>query len=189
MASISDGNAAASEGMAPSAGTEWVVLVDRDDKETGVAPKLQAHRDAQLHRAFSVFVLNRHGDALLQKRAKVKYHSGGLWSNTCCGHPRPGEPLQAAARRRLREEMGFECDLRHVGSVYYELKLPNQLREHEFDHLFAGRFDGHVSPNPDEVDEICWMPVERLKRDVKACPEIYTAWLRVILAQFDPGAS
>lgn len=165
--------------------SDLLTLVDRDDNPTGVAPKLRVHRAALLHRAFSVFVHNSAGDALLQRRAHSKYHSGGLWSNTCCGHPRPGTSVHAEALRRLREEMGFECELHYVGSTYYLLELPNQMFEHEVDHLFVGQFDGRVSPNPEEVAEIGWMSAAHLRDAVHAAPDMYTPWLKVILAQFE----
>jgi len=161
--------------------TELVILVDPGDREIGSARKLSVHRAGQLHRAFSVFVFDRRGQMLLQRRAQTKYHSGGLWSNACCGHPRPGEPTDAAARRRLREELGFECDVRHVGSVYYKLPVTDELSEHEFDHLFVAEFDGVVDPNAAEVDAIRWLPGDALARDLEQHPERYTAWLRFIV--------
>src|SRR3954469_14253008 len=114
---------------------ETVVLVDEDDREVGLAPKLRAHERGLLHRAFSVFVLNARGEVLLQRRADGKYHSAGLWTNTACGHPRPGEPVAAAARRRLREEMGFECALVAAGTFVYRARVGSELVEHELDHL------------------------------------------------------
>jgi len=121
---------------------ELVVLVDENDNEIGVEEKINAHRKGLLHRAFSIFVFNSKNELLLQKRAADKYHSGGLWSNTCCSHPRPGENLKDAAHRRLQEEMGFDCSLREVFSFLYKKSFDNGLTEHELDHVFFGKFDG-----------------------------------------------
>ena len=128
---------------------EKVILVDENDKETGVEEKIKAHKDGKLHRAFSIFVFNIKGELLLQKRAKEKYHSGGLWSNTCCGHPRPNESLEGAAHRRLKEEMGFECALVHLKSAgfIYKVKV-NDLFEYEYDHIFVGKFNQAPLPHP-----------------------------------------
>ena len=187
MASLDGQGTRIGEGRVSAADSEMVILVDRDDRETGVAPKLQAHRDAQLHRAFSVFVFNRRGEALLQRRARDKYHSGGLWSNTCCGHPRPGEETAAAARRRLREEMRVDCELQHVASIYYRLEVSNGLREHELDHVFAGQFEGAAQPDPREIEDVRWMSVESLRAALQANPDAYTPWLGVILPQLEDG--
>ena len=157
-------------------GWEHVILVDERDAPVGVAEKLEAHRAGALHRAFSVFVQDRAGQVLLQRRAEAKYHSGGLWSNTCCGHPRPGEDTRAAATRRLREEMGVACALEAVGGFVYRARL-GELTEHEFDHVFAGRFDGDPRPDPAEVVEWRWMNLDALTRDLEARPERYTVWL------------
>jgi isopentenyl-diphosphate delta-isomerase len=155
---------------------EWVILVDRADRERGTMEKLQAHREGKLHRAFSVFVLNRAGAILLQQRAESKYHSGGLWSNTCCGHPRPGEPVAAAAARRLREEMGLDLALQAVGAFRYQARL-GDLIEHEYDHVLVGRSDAAPRPDPLEVAAWRWMPPEELRADLAAHPERYSAWL------------
>ena len=155
---------------------ELVVLVDRHDNEVGRAPKLQAHVDGVLHRAVSVFLFDDAGKVLLQRRALEKYHSGGLWSNTCCGHPRPGESPADAAHRRLREEMGILCALAPVGHFIYRAPLPDGLTEHELDHVFLGRFLGAPAPNPAEVSAWRWMPVADLVADHARRPERYTAW-------------
>jgi isopentenyl-diphosphate delta-isomerase len=163
--------------------SERVVLVDRDDRQVGTAPKLAAHLDGQLHRAFSVFVFDSAGNTLLQRRAAGKYHSAGLWSNTCCGHPRPGEPTGAAAHRRLREEMGFDCGLRPTLSFEYRRDLENGLIEHELDRVFVGRFDGTPVPDPHEVDDWRWVDVDVVATDMIANPQLYSAWFPIALAK------
>ena len=160
---------------------EQVILVDPMDREIGTEEKLKAHREAKLHRAFSIFIFNAVGELLLQKRAETKYHSGGLWTNTCCSHPRPDEKLHCAARRRLNEEMGFDCELTELFSFIYYAELENNLSEHELDHVFVGCYDGQPSPNPDEVDDWKWMEIEKLKWDVEENPEHYTYWFKLIL--------
>lgn len=157
-------------------------MVDENDTEVGTAEKMEAHRGGKLHRSFSIFVLNSRGELLLQQRAKTKYHSGGLWSNTCCSHPRPGEGAADAAHRRLREEMGFDTELREAFTFVYEAQLDNELCEHEFDHVFIGTFDGEPKPNPEEVGDWKFVDVGELQRDIKEHPDTYTFWFR---ASFD----
>lgn len=171
---------------------DWVILVDQADREQGTMEKLQAHREGRLHRAFSVFVLNRAGAVLLQRRAESKYHSGGLWSNTCCGHPRPGEAVSRAAARRLREEMGLDLALQAVGAFRYEARV-GDLIEHEYDHVLVGRSDAPPRPDPAEVSAWRWTPLEELRADLTAHPERYSAWLpqalEVLERRADPGHS
>lgn len=155
-----------------------VVLVDESDRQIGVAEKQQAHIDGALHRAFSIFVFNASGQLLLQRRAGRKYHSGGLWSNTCCGHPLPDEDLEAAARRRLQEEMGFGCELKKAFQFKYKTVLGNGLTEHEVDHVFLGLFDGVPQPDPREADEWKYSSLADLESDLKTSPEQFTYWLR-----------
>jgi isopentenyl-diphosphate delta-isomerase len=162
--------------------SEQVILVDERDRLAGEAEKLEAHRQGRLHRAFSVFVLDSAGRVLLQRRAAAKYHSGRLWSNTCCGHPRPGEETRAAAERRLGEEMGFQCPLAAAGAFVYRAPLED-LVEHEYDHVFRGRFDGDPRPDPAEVEAWQWMPLEDLEAGLAAHPGDYTVWLREALKQ------
>ena len=157
------------------------MLVDRMGREIGTEEKLKAHREGKLHRAFSVFIFNTLGELLLQKRSETKYHSGGLWTNTCCSHPRPGEGHYCAARRRLNEEMGFDCELTELFSFTYHAELENDLFEHELDHVFIGHYDGHPVPDPDEVDDWKWMGIEELRQDVEEAPEQYTYWFKLIL--------
>ena len=160
---------------------EQVVLVNGDDREIGVGAKDPVHRCGSLHRAFSIFVFDGRRNLLLQKRAISKYHSAGLWSNTCCGHPRPGETTAAAARRRLREEMGFDCNLVDIFSFIYRAELENGIVEHEYDHVFLGEYDGSPSVNPIEVAEWKLVSVSSLISDVNARPDDYTYWLKAIL--------
>lgn len=160
---------------------EQVTLVDNDDRVVGADEKLAAHLQGKLHRAFSVFVFNSRGELLLQKRAQSKYHSGGLWSNTCCGHPRPGESVEDAAVRRLSEEMGFRCELRPVFSFVYRVTLENGLTEHEFDHVLAGSFDAMPSPDPSEVEEWKWLALSSLSQELSVEPARYTYWLKLVM--------
>lgn len=160
---------------------EQVILVDCLGREIGTEEKLKAHREGKLHGAFSIFVFNTQGELLLQKRSKTKYHSDGLWTNTCCSHPRPGETYHNAAKRRLNEEMGFDCKLTELFSFIYHTKLENNLFEHELDRVFVGRYDGQPVPNPDEVDDWKWIDTEKLKRDVGEDPEHYTYWFKLVL--------
>lgn len=166
-----------------------VILVDESDREIGAEGKLEAHRQGKLHRAFSIFVFNSDGMLLLQKRAKDKYHSGGLWTNTCCSHPRPGEAIEKEARRKLQHEMGFECNLTEVDSFLYRVEFDNGLTEHEFDHVFVGRHDGDPIPNPDEVSDWEWVEVGRLREDLQKNPDQYSYWLRMLLPHFDSHAA
>jgi len=160
---------------------EKVILVDEDNHEIGTAEKLRTHREGALHRAFSIFVFNSNGELLLQKRAKGKYHSAGLWTNTCCGHPRPKEPLQQAVHRRLMEEMGFDCDLKEIFSFTYKVQLANDLVEHEYDYVFMGTYDGDPTPSPEEADDWKWTDLEELRTDVQMNPDRYAAWFRICI--------
>lgn len=160
---------------------ERVILVDDADREIGTAEKLSAHRKGQLHRAVSVFVLDRDGRVLLQRRAEGKYHSAGLWSNTCCGHPLPGEDALDAARRRLHEEMGIDCPLQPAGAFTYRAKLANGLVEHEYDHVFVGAFDGEPLPDGAEVSEWRWAAVDEIVTALRREKARYTAWFKPAL--------
>jgi isopentenyl-diphosphate delta-isomerase len=161
---------------------ERVILVDPDDEAIGTAAKLEAHTSGALHRAFSVFVMNRRGEILLQRRADGKYHSGGRWSNTCCGHPRPGEETADAAARRLGEEMGFGCDLRWLFAFTYRVEMEDGLWEHEIDHVFLGRHDADPSPDPEEVGEWRWVSPRTLRAEMDRAPDRFTPWLAPALS-------
>ena len=156
-----------------------VVLVDADDEEVGTMSKTRAHEEGRLHRAFSIFIFNSQGRLLLQRRAAHKYHSGGLWTNSCCSHPRPGESIAQAASRRLKEELGFTCDLSQEFNFTYRADVGAGFIEHEFDHVFFGTYDGHVSPDPSEVSDVRWMRMNDLADDLRTSSEQYTAWLNV----------
>ena len=139
---------------------EKVILVDKNDNQVGLMPKLEAHEKGVLHRAFSIFIFNSKYELLLQKRASSKYHSGGLWTNTCCSHPREGEDTLDAANRRLDEEMGIKTSLRKVYDFIYKAELDNQLTEHEFDHVFYGVCDNDPILNKDEAEDFKWVDME-----------------------------
>jgi isopentenyl-diphosphate Delta-isomerase len=158
---------------------EQVVLVNEMDQVIGVGEKIHTHVIGALHRAFSVFIFNSAGQLLLQKRSSAKYHSRGLWSNTCCGHPRPGEPIAEASRRRLIEEMGFDCAVRKLFEFIYYARLENGLYEHEYDHVLVGNFDESPVPNQDEVDAWKWADLPVIKLDMHAHPEHYSYWFRI----------
>jgi isopentenyl-diphosphate Delta-isomerase len=164
------------------AAKEYVILVDQHDREIGKAEKLQAHHEGLLHRAFSLFIFNDAGDMLIHQRALSKYHSGGLWTNACCSHPRPAEPIEQAVHRRLYEELGFDCQLFYQTNFIYKVRFDeDNLFEHEFDHVFKGIFNGTCKPNPDEVTAIDWIPLNTLYNDVITHPEKYTAWFKIAL--------
>lgn len=146
--------------------------------------KQEAHEKALLHRAFSVFVFNSSGKLLLQQRALSKYHSGGLWTNTCCSHPRPGEQTIDAAHRRLQEEMGFDCQLQQKFYFIYKAPFENGLTEHELDFIYTGTFDGEPEINPDEVQQYKWISITDLNNDIRLHPERYTAWFNIILKEY-----
>jgi len=159
---------------------EQVVLVDELDNELGVMEKILAHQKALLHRAFSIFIFNERGQLLLQQRALSKYHSPGLWTNTCCSHPRPNESTYDAANRRLAEEMGFECELSYQFNFIYKAELDQGLTEHEFDHVFFGMYNGEVKPNPDEVLSFKFVDVQDVLSDMDINPNLYTVWFKII---------
>ncbi len=156
-----------------------VILVNEKDEQTGVMDKMEAHQQAVLHRAFSVFIFNGNGEMLLQQRADEKYHSGGLWTNACCSHPSPGEKTPDAARRRLTEEMGFTTSLIKIFDFTYRAEFDNGLVEHEFDHVFLGVYNGHIQPDPSEVKAFCYKSLDELRVSINEEPAIYTAWFHI----------
>ena len=163
---------------------EYVILVDENDQEIGSMEKQEAHEKGLLHRAFSVFVFNENKELLLQQRALTKYHSAGLWTNTCCSHPRIGETIEQAAHRRLTEEMGFDCELITKTSFIYKAAFENGLTEHEFDHVLVGNFNGEISFNPTEVKNFKWINLEELQIDLLQNNQNYTAWFKIIFDNF-----
>lgn len=156
-------------------------MVDEQDREVGVMEKMQAHVEGRLHRAISVFVFNSKNELLIHQRALNKYHSSGLWSNTCCSHPMPGETSEAAAARRLQEEMGMSCELHESFSFIYKAHLDHELTEFEFDHVFTGHTDDEPVLNPDEVAAWKYISIKDLQADILMHPENYTEWFKICL--------
>ena len=162
-----------------------VILVNEKDEPVGVMEKLEAHkRGGTLHRAFSILIFNDKGELMLQLRSRKKYHAGGLWTNTVCSHPRPGEDVLTAAHRRLREEMGFDTELEEIGSFIYRADVGNGLTEYEYDHVLIGYYNGLPNPNPEEADGWKWMDFAEVLVDAKMNPEGYTPWFRILLDRF-----
>jgi isopentenyl-diphosphate delta-isomerase len=161
-----------------------LILVNENNEVVGFDEKLKIHREGLLHRAFSIFILNSKGELLMQRRALTKYHSPGLWSNTCCGHPRPGEQIMVAACCRLKAEMGLDCQLIEVGNLIYRLNVSGGLIEHEFDHVLMGQ--SNVDPTLNLEEAIGWKRTsfDMLKREVSSRPADFTCWLRIIITQF-----
>ncbi|PIQ17994.1 MAG: isopentenyl-diphosphate delta-isomerase [Flavobacteriaceae bacterium CG_4_8_14_3_um_filter_34_10] len=163
---------------------ELVILVNDRDEQIGLMPKLEAHEKALLHRAFSVFIFNKNKELMMQKRALDKYHSPGLWTNTCCSHQRNGESNLEAGRRRLQEEMGFTANLKEIISFIYKAPFDNGLTEHEFDHILVGNYNGIPNINTNEVADWKWMPIEEVKNDINKNPTLYTEWFKIIFDKF-----
>jgi len=164
---------------------EFVVLVNEHDQPLGTMEKMEAHKKGVLHRAFSVLLFNTKGEMMLQKRARTKYHSGGLWTNACCSHPLPGESVMAAAHRKLLQEMGIEANLRPGFTFLYQATFDNGLHEHELDHVLFAVFDGEPVLNPNEAEDWKWMSREALTADIDRFPHRYTAWFKILLDQPD----
>jgi len=159
---------------------EEVILVDKRNRKIGVEEKIKAHKQGRLHRAFSIFVFNSKNELLIQQRAKTKYHSGGLWTNTCCSHPRPNETYNQAVHRRLKQEMGFDCKLKKVFCFIYKADFSN-LIENEYDCVFIGKSNKQPKPNPNEIMNYKWISLENLKKDIKKHPKKYSVWLKIVL--------
>lgn len=158
---------------------EEVILVNERDEPLGSMEKMEAHRKALLHRAFSVFIFNGKGEMLLQQRSPQKYHSAGLWTNACCSHPRPGEDTRDAAMRRLHEEMGFSAELEKIFDFTYRSEFGNGLTEFEFDHVLVGIYDGVIHPNKEEVGDHCFRSLREIRAGLASDPQKYTAWFRL----------
>ncbi|AUC80838.1 isopentenyl-diphosphate Delta-isomerase [Lacinutrix sp. Bg11-31] len=163
---------------------EKVILVNEKDEQIGLMPKMEAHEKAVLHRAFSVFIFNNKNELMLQQRALSKYHSPGLWTNTCCSHQRDGESNIEAGTRRLQEEMGFVAPLKEKMSFIYKAPFDNGLTEHELDHIMVGYYNAIPKINTNEVEAWKWMPLEIVKQDIIEQPELYTAWFKIIFDKF-----
>ncbi len=170
--------------MKPMA-TEYVILVDDNDNEKALMEKIEAHEKGLLHRAFSVFLFNSQNEFLLQQRAFSKYHTPGLWTNTCCSHPRSGESVLEAAQRRLMEEMGMKCSVNEIFTFVYKAEVGQGLTEHEFDHVLAGFTDSLPAPNPDEVAAWKFISLSELKQQMLDQPEQFTVWFRIAFDQVE----
>ncbi len=162
---------------------EQVILVDEQDNEVGTLEKLEAHRKGLLHRAFSILLFNSKGELLLQKRARTKYHSGGLWTNTCCSHPLPGETILQAAHRKLAQEMGIESDLFFSHKFIYQAALDHNFTEYECDHVLIGHFDGNPTLNKFEAEDWKYVSLPEIREDARQSPDKYTCWFKIILEQ------
>ena len=162
---------------------EQVILVDENDNQIGLMPKMEAHEKALLHRAFSVFIFNKEGKLMLQQRAAHKYHSPLLWTNTCCSHQRNGETNLEAGKRRLQEEMGFTTELKEVFSFIYKAPFDNGLTEHELDYVLIGSFDDTPNINKEEAEDYKWMLLEDVESDIEKNPSIYTEWFKIIFKE------
>ena len=161
---------------------ETVILVDEQDNPIGEMEKMEAHRKGLLHRAFSGFVFNDRGELLIQQRSATKYHNANIWTNTVCSHPRLDETIPDAAKRRLKEELGFELEFSEVGSFLYKVKFENGLTEHELDHVCVAHYGGQaIKPNPDEVQDIQWISLGELKQKIASRPDDFSYWLKKIL--------
>jgi isopentenyl-diphosphate delta-isomerase len=156
-----------------------VILVDSNDQPLGRMEKMEAHRQGVLHRAFSVFIFNRRGEMLLQQRAMSKYHSGGLWTNACCSHPLPGEETIEAAKRRLKEELGFETEIKKIFDFQYRSAFENGLTEHEFDHVYIGEYEGPILFDSDEVMNTAFKNMKEIAKELKTEPGRYTSWFQL----------
>ena len=162
-----------------------VILVNERDEALGVMEKMEAHRKGALHRAFSVFIFDSRGRMLLQQRASEKYHGGLLWTNACCSHPYPGEEVERAAERRLNEELGFTAPIHKIFSFTYRALVENDLTEHEFDHVFAGQYEGEITANPSEVADFAYETMEEIKWGIENQPQKFTSWFRIAFPKIE----
>ena len=163
---------------------DFVILVNKNDKKIGLMPKMEAHKKGALHRAFSVFIFNNKNELMIQKRNINKYHSPGLWTNTCCSHQKDGESNISAGKRRLLEEMGFCVELNEIGSFIYNVRVDNGLIEHELDYILVGKYNGNVKINSDEVDNWKWMSLDNIKDDIRTRSKNYTEWFKIIMDNY-----
>lgn len=161
-----------------------VILINKKDRRTGTMPKMEAHKKGLCHRAFSVFIFNSKGELLLQQRAFDKYHSGSLWTNTCCSHPKPYERTKTSAQKRLYEEMGIEAKLHYLFKFEYKAHLDHAMTEHEIDHVFIGYTDELPRINSREVSQYKYITIQELKQDMLTYPEHYTEWFKIILKEY-----
>jgi isopentenyl-diphosphate delta-isomerase len=164
---------------------QQVILVNEQDEQTGVMEKIQAHREAMLHRAFSVFIFNSKGEMLLQQRAGSKYHSPGLWSNACCSHPAPGEETQKAAERRVAEELGIAIPLQKQFHFTYKAEFDNGLTEYEYDHVYTGHFDTIPDFNTEEVQDCCFKSMKDIKESLQTHSRIFTEWFKIAFPEME----
>lgn len=171
--------------MAISNPLHEIILVNELDEQTGTAEKMEAHHKALLHRAFSVFIFNEKGEMLLQQRALTKYHSGGLWTNACCSHPKPGEETINGAKRRLNEELGFTADITKAFDFIYTASFDNGLTENEYDHVFTGIYNGPIIPNTEEVMAYEYKSMEKIKEELQKNPQLYTAWFIIAFPRLE----
>lgn len=162
-----------------------VVLVNENDEPIGLMEKMEAHQKGLLHRAFSVFIFDKEGNMLLQQRAADKYHGAYLWTNACCSHPFPGEKVENAAQRRLKEELGFVTDLKKIFSFTYHANVENNLIEHEFDHVFAGEYEDSIHPNSNEVGDYAYKPMAQIKNEIEAQPQKFTSWFKIAFPKIE----
>ena len=160
---------------------DLLITVDENDNALGVLDKLSVHQKGILHRAFSLFIFNSKGEFLLQRRAKDKYHSPGLWSNTCCSHPRDGETLSKAVVRRLMEEMGLECITQFEFKFIYRAAFENGLIEHELDHVYFGKSENLPKPNFEEVQGWRYISLEKLEQEIYFNPDNFSEWMKICL--------
>lgn len=163
---------------------EKVVLVTEKDEVLGLMEKMQAHENGILHRAFSVFLYNSKGEMLLQKRAAEKYHSPNQWTNACCSHPRIEETYEQAAKRRIKEELGIDCELEEKFWFIYKADVGQNLWEHELDHVFVGNYEGEFNLNKEEVTEVRYISLENLNIELENNPENFTEWFKIILEEY-----
>ncbi len=161
--------------------TDHVILVDQHDQMVGTMEKMQAHQEGLLHRAFSIFVFNAQGELLIQKRAPVKYHTGSLWSNTCCSHPKPNETIEETLQFKLQQEMGFQCPLKRAFAITYRAELGNGLIENELDHIYFGAFNENPEPNPEEVCDWKYIALPDLTKEMAQHPDHFTPWFKLLL--------